>query len=234
MAFPRAFRGQTWFVQLPSGEIEVVTSSALERAFHCGLVSARTPVRAFATPIWTTLGEAASFEDGEPSTISSLAPIAMASIPPADDSAQWRVGSYLETMFEPPKSRTIGAVAMMMGAVMALAAVGIARIPNAIAGAGASHAAALARESPKAPEAMALPPPAPIPPPTPMPAAAPAPSASAKHLTNEQRYRLRMQDAAQRWAPRDKTHSKSRTPIEPPSDRLLRGGSRFDPLNGAL
>src|SRR5690348_17043775 len=144
MAFPRGFRGQTWFVQLPSGEIEVVSSSALERAFQCGLVDARTPVRAFATPLWTTLGDAASLEEGEPSTISSLAPMSMASIPPADDSAQWRVGSYAEITFEPRKSRSIGMMAMMMGAAMAIGIVGLARMPNAIASAGASHKAALA------------------------------------------------------------------------------------------
>lgn len=235
MAFPRGFRGQTWFVQLPSGEIEVVSSSALERAFDCGLVDARTPVRAFATPIWTTLGEAASLEEGEPSTLSSLAPIAMASIPPADDSAQWRVGSYAE----PRKPRSIGMMASMMGVMMALGIVGLARMPNAIAGAGASHKAALAMQAPSLPGSPAkpIPPPAkPIPPPESIakPIPPPAPSASAKHFTNEQRYRLRMQDAAQRWAPRDKKRATSRTPVEPPSDRLLRGGSPFDPLNGAL
>jgi hypothetical protein len=76
MAFPRSFKRETWYLRLPSGEIEVATATSLQRAFDCGLVDFRTPVRAFGSHTWTTMLEAAKLEVPASPAL-SLSPIAL-------------------------------------------------------------------------------------------------------------------------------------------------------------
>ena len=92
MAFPRSFKNETWFMRLPSGEIEVATASDLEGAFRCGLADARTPVRSVSSPVWRTLAEVAGIDTCDPRSLGSLLPVAVDD--PAADlvrGASWRV-----------------------------------------------------------------------------------------------------------------------------------------------
>ena len=81
MAFPRHFKRETWYARLPSGDVELLSASALENAFSCGLVDARTPVRTPSSTTWTTLHEAADFEPGERTSVASLTPTSMEVLP---------------------------------------------------------------------------------------------------------------------------------------------------------
>lgn len=102
MAFPRIFKAQTWFVRLSNGEIESATARELERSFKCGLVDARTQVRAVGTHVWTTLGKAAEIKDGPSgslSSASSLSPIAIDdetenAAPQTDGDVPWHVRNF--------------------------------------------------------------------------------------------------------------------------------------------
>ena len=90
MAFPRQFSNQIWYLQIPSGEIEIATSDALKSAYKCGLVDLRTPVRAFGAHAWQTMQEAADIEvPAEPSMV-SLTPVAFSSPPPVLEEAMTR------------------------------------------------------------------------------------------------------------------------------------------------
>ena len=91
MAFPRRFKREIWYLRLPSGEIEIVTPTALQRAFECGLVDVRTPVRAFGAHTWTTMAEAAELDVPGSPWIASFAPMAF-DVSAADlgAGAQWQ------------------------------------------------------------------------------------------------------------------------------------------------
>jgi hypothetical protein len=104
MAFPRSFKAQTWFVRLSNGEIESATAKELERSFNCGLVDARTQVRAVGTHVWTTLGKAAEIKDGPTGSLSSaasLSPVAIdemeAAPPQTDGDVPWHVRNFGES-----------------------------------------------------------------------------------------------------------------------------------------
>ena len=90
MAFPRQFNKQVWYLQIPSGEIEIATSEALKGAYKCGLVDLRTPVRAFGAHTWQTMQEAAEIQlPGAPSIV-SFAPVALSAPPPELEEAMTR------------------------------------------------------------------------------------------------------------------------------------------------
>ena len=249
MAFPRSFKSQTWFVRLSSGEIESATSSELERSFDCGLVDARTQVRAVGTHVWTTLGVAAEIKDGPMGSLSSaasLSPVAMDELevtPQTDIDMPWHVRNFGDAKaFKTGVGRPLASLAAVavIGCVLALglrfsAATGIDFSTRSQAMAqGASEPAALPvlvvpqafprvlRESEQA-----------------------SPRAAERFAKQEIRS-LRELDLARRRRGDDKPRPgrvTSRTPVTPPipvrpsfirSEPIQRGGSPFDPLNGLL
>jgi hypothetical protein len=127
MAFPRRFKSATWYMRLSTGEVELVTPAALQRAFKCGLVNARTPVREIGGHVWTTLGDAAEITDGPRGELSSLAPMAIdeANVVAADleSGLRW----YVRQDSDPKAFRAsrLGAVGALLVATAAIAAVAV-------------------------------------------------------------------------------------------------------------
>jgi len=243
MAFPRSFKNETWFMRLPTGEVEVVTASALERAFRCGLADARTPVRSVASPVWTTLAEAAEIDTSDPRAPGSLLPVALDEEPAADlaSGKPWQVRTEVDPRtFRSSAGRIVTGAAAL--ACVALVALGASRAPDVSASRATS---AMGRGDGDAAHPRA-----------------PAGVVDARELhrptkdepqgaasSAEVERRLREMDALRRAneaaAPRPLVHPKrSRTPLAPPlrpagkgsgaSSPFTNGGSRHDPLNGAL
>lgn len=117
MNFSRAFRKNVWLVLLSSGEVEVYRGSDLETAFRCGLVDARTPVRATAESAWIHLG-ALLAADVEPDS-ASLSPTAI-EVPEVNESTLVRAGSAYDMETFAPRRRGARAVAGLVGAIGAL------------------------------------------------------------------------------------------------------------------
>ena len=125
MSFPRRFKKQVWYMRIPSGEVEIVTAAELERAFDCGLVDARTPVRAFGAHTWTTMMEAAELPAPTAASMASLSPTAF-DAPAADlvDGATWQSRSDVDPRtFKPSKTPAIAAV-LITAAFVAAALLG--------------------------------------------------------------------------------------------------------------
>lgn len=125
MSFPRSFKKQVWYMRLPSGEVEIVTADALQRAFDCGLVEARTPVRAFGAHTWTTMLEAAELPVSAAPTMASLSPMAF-DAPAADlgDGAPWQSRTDVDPKaFKPSKAPAVVAI-LVSAAFVAVAVLG--------------------------------------------------------------------------------------------------------------
>jgi hypothetical protein len=237
MAFNRKFKTETWFMRLPSGEIEIAEAAALERAFRCGLADGRTPVLAVGGKVWTTLAEAAELETPP----LSVFPDALETGEPAADlanGAQWHVRNEDdETQFRAATKRSRYAVlGIAIAAVLASTGLGVA---------WADSNGALT-----------------VPPQTDLHASGePQPAASRnlrnakdmedvphhsqrdlERLSKEQQRRLRELDLARRMRGDDKRDAKriaAGKPIVIPysevsNDPFAKSVSAFDPLNGAL
>jgi hypothetical protein len=210
MAFPRSFKNETWYMRLPSGEVELVTANVLERAFQCGLVDARTPVRSVAAPVWVPLQEAAELDPGPPMSMTSLSPMALeTALSDEEVGARWLVR---ERDLDPRAVRASrlpilgGALALV--AAVAVVALGIGQPTNDLA----SHVAAA-----NAPMAIEV------------TSAAPRPS---RPDVTEHEHPTRVFDerltAAQRWKLRDLDY---RRRMRGPSTKTQHGVS---PSHGAL
>lgn len=237
MAFNRKFKTETWFMRLPSGEIEIAQASALERAFRCGLVDGRTPVLAVGGKVWTTLAEAAELETPP----MSVFPDALETGEPAADlanGAPWHIRNEDdETHFRAATKRSRYAVlGIAIAAVLASTGLGVAWADS-----NGSLTVPMQTEV-RAPGAA--------------PPAAPRAIRSVKdmedvphhsqrdleRLSKEQQRRLRELDLARRMRgddQRDARRIKAGKPIVTPyaevaTDPFARSVSPFDPLNGAL
>lgn len=215
-------------MRLSTGEIELVTAEGLERAFECGLVDVRTPVRSASTPIWTTLGEAAGFEDDVTPSFPSLSPVAIEERVTVPPDGEWQVRRYVDARsFEVGRGRTYAvifaaALALVLGGVIGKQLTADARAERATAGQVADTALRVA-----SPASMAPPPVAEL-----LPEAAPKP----ERLTDDQKRRLRELDAAQRLKAKTskrRWRKTSGTPLTPPRKRA-EPLDVHDPLNGAL
>lgn len=232
-------------MRLPTGEIEVVSGDALERARRCGLADARTPVRAVGSPVWTTLAEVADMETSDEHSLGSLLPVAVDE--PAPDLARrsiWAIRTEVDV--RTLRERASGWTRLFVGvALMASVAIGAiatskddARARAAAAGASrggssAAEAALLARRpTHDAKEMLRVEPPG-------------------DRFTREQRKKLREMDYVHRLmgvgTPKGpKRFGTSRTPLAPErkgaSDKkeapsaspFVHGGDPHDPLNGRL
>lgn len=244
MAFSRQFKGETWFMRLPTGEIEHLSGTQLEAAFRCGLAGRGTPVRTVSSPVWTTLGEAAEIEDGPRDDVSSLAPISLQSSAPDlevghDEDTQWLVRNYgAPEALRPARSRPIFGLVAAAGALALLVFVST-KIPASDIGRRAAAGTQSLEASAPAAKVRSLDHHA-----TELLRTVRAPS---ERLSAEQRYRLRMRGPERSYGrsvvgtpinapgPRPK-HSRSAPGAETRSSSspFVDSTNRFDPLNGAL
>jgi hypothetical protein len=237
MAFPRRIKDDTWFMRLPTGEVEIVTASALEDAFDCGLADARTPVRSVASPMWTSLAEVAEIDTSDPRALGSLLPVAVEE--PAADLARggaWPVRTELDaSAFTTGRRGVIGAGLAIAG-FLALMAFGGSQLSDPAPAAAAGGAAAAATEHAR-------------------PARAPTNATELCWETKDEREppitkaaleeRLREMDALRvaneaaqrhhgRRARRSRTSLEAPRGYRAPASPFTNGGDPRDPLNGAL
>ncbi|MBX3186004.1 MAG: hypothetical protein KF819_03270 [Labilithrix sp.] len=239
MAFPRSFKRETWFMRLPTGEVEIASAAELERAFRCGLADARTPLRAVGSHVWTTLADAAEIDTSEERCLGSLLPVALEEpAPDLDSGAPWRVRADDAAPARPAAARAGLVIGTMVAAASAaLLIVASARATDRSAeDAGRRAASSIGETSP--PVASR-----PISPGHDLERYA-EPEAESR-LTESQVRRLRELDAVRRAVEaanphRTKRAVTSRTPLVPPNDSqasrspFTNGGHPMDPLNGAL
>jgi hypothetical protein len=229
MAFPRRFKKETWYLRLPSGEVEIATATALQRAFECGLIDLRTPVRAFGTHVWITMQEAAELSPPASRLGGSLSPTALDS--PAPDLASGAIWSSRSDVdperFKPSRIPAI-VVLLASAAFVCLVLVGeTAR--------GPSTSAALQQFPTAAPTTMVkLAPP-------PIRERLHTPSRDTERLTKEQKHRLaeldyvtRTQRPTSSLARPLVSKTATRSPNDPFSRTAFTVASRGDPLDGSL
>jgi len=237
MASSLKLQTDTWFMRLPSGEIEIVEASALERAFHCGLVDSRTPVLAVGSHVWTTLGEAADLDDPP----MSIMPEALDE-PAADlaNGAQWHVRTVEDdTRFRDATKRSRYGVLGLVILAICTAGLGVAwaDVDGGTSASTASmktEARAVEAADPALAKAIRN-----------VRAAEEVPHHSKRdleRLTKEQQRRLRELDLARRMRGDDKRDARriaAGKPIVVPyenvsADPFGKSVSPFDPLNGSL
>jgi|GEM_PF-5613604 len=147
MAFPRSFRQETWFVRLPSGEIEFSEAGALEDAYRCGLVGRNAPVRPVGSQVWTTLAEAAELEPEQRDSFLSVAPSSFDAAVTEDlaqNMASWRAGGSVTPRAFRSRMGTLARAFVAVGVVATIAsgvALGRAAGPAAFAAARAASMA---------------------------------------------------------------------------------------------
>jgi len=238
MAFNRKFKTETWFMRLPSGEIEIADASTLERAFRCGLVDARTPVLAVGAKVWTTLADAAELETPP----LSVFPDALdAGEPAADlaDGATWHVCNQDdETRFRAASKRSRYAVlGIAIAAIIGSTGLGVAWAEpsgasqvarqHEVRAPGSAQPTTLARGGRNAKDVEDV---------------SHHSKRDLERLTKDQQRRLRELDLARRMRGDDKRDARriaAGKPIVVPyaqvsSDPFAKSTSPFDPLNGSL
>jgi hypothetical protein len=228
-----------WRVQLATGEVRVMTLDALDDAFQAGVITESSPVLPPGATAWTRLADAAGLETpSHESNVPSVAPMAVTVSESTGDATPYSAGradfslpdldldALEDEAFKPKRGRVfavIGLAALFLGGVGFAAS----RMGNIASVAQSSLSA-----PPKA--AAAAPPPA---------AANLDEAAPAKTLTEEQKAKLAEADkareaaAAAREAQRRKDRPASpakRGPREKTTTPFVNGGSKYDPLNGAL
>lgn len=241
MAFSRRFKGETWFMRLPTGEVEHLSGTQLEAAFRCGLAGPRTAVRSVSSPLWTTLGEAAEIDDSARGDVSSLAPISLQSSDPDleighDDDTRWFVRNYgAAESLRPTRSGPILGLVAAAGA-LAMLVFASTQVPASLGHRAAASTQSLETPAPKVRgldhqgiEMLRT------------------QRGPVERLTAEQRYRLRTRGPERSYgrpvvgtpldAPRARTKPTRRAPAsenDTSSSPFVNSTNRFDPLNGAL
>ncbi len=227
-----------WRVQLPTGEVRVMSLDALDDAFQAGTITESSPVLPPGAAAWTRLADAAGLDaPSHESNVPSVAPMAVSiaevstshaspygargdfSLPDVD------VDSLEDEAFKPKRGRifaVVGLAALFVGGLGFAAT----RVGNLGERAKSSLSAPVA--------AAAAPPPAAVD----LNQAAPG-----KVLTEEQRAKLAEADKAREAASaaRDAQRRKDRPsspakrgPREKTTTPFVNGGNEYDPLNGAL
>jgi hypothetical protein len=229
---------ELWDVELSNGEIRTMTLDDLDAAYQAGAIEESTRVRRHGAVSWSTLAIVAGIEDepARPSAPHSLSPTAISVAPPAPSTAHdvtppspvVSLDDVPETAFK--KSKT-GLVFGMLGAAAVIGVVaffGSKALKAADAAQEAAKAAAASKETFNPHAAMDLPP-------------AELDKARAK-LTEEQRKRLeeadkrRAEEAARKAAERAKNAPAPRqgSRAGKSTDPFVKGGDKYDPLNGNL
>jgi hypothetical protein len=232
---------ELWRVQLPTGELRAMSLDALDEAFQAGVIDETTPVLPPGATAWTKLGDAAGLDStpAEP-MVPSLAPLAVsiASSPesiaprpfaPVTDAALMELAAEDEAAFKPKRGRLFAVVG-----VAVVLALGLGLGATRLSGLAASASATSSLSAQAGQKVAATPPPA---------AVDVNEAAPVKQLTPEQKARLAEADKAREAAAaaREEKRRKDRPP--PPLKRgpreksaqpFVNGGSKYDPLNGAL
>ncbi len=238
-----------WRVQLATGEVRVMSLDALDDAFQSGVITESTPVLPPGASAWTKLADAAGLDAGESANaanadggnVPSVAPMAVNvaettgnatpyfqsqspySLPDLD------IDEMHDEAFKPRKGRVFAFLGL---AVVLVGGLGFAatRLGGDIASSASNSLSATGAEK----AAAAQPPPA---------AVDVNQAAPAKVLTDEQKAKLAEADKAREAAAnaRDAKRAKDRPAgpakrgsREKTSQPFVNGGSKFDPLNGAL
>lgn len=230
-----------WDVELPHGEIRTMTLDDLDAAYQAGEIEESTRVRRSGASGWSTLAIVAGLDDdtGPASEVNvpvngphSLSPTALSVAPPppqADATPRPPVADLDDVSERAFKKSKTGLVFGVLGAAAVVAVVavfGSKALAKADAAQEAAKAAAAAKETWNPHAAMDLPP-------------AEIEKARAK-LTDEQRKRLeeadrkRAEEAARKAAERIKNAPAPRGHRTKSTEPFVKGGSKYDPLNGSL
>lgn len=230
---------ELWRVQLSTGEVRAMSLDALDDAFQAGVIGESTPVLPPGSNAWTKLADAAGLDAPpvEP-TVPSLAPLAVSIVDPPVDSTPYAQTASLqderlmqlavddEAAFKPKRGRMFAGIGV---AVLVVAGLGFAATRAVDVAAVASNS--ISAHGGKASAAA------------PPPAEDPELAARAKMLTEEQKAKLAEADKAREAAALAREEKRRKDRPTPPAKRgpheksttpFVNGGSKFDPLNGAL
>lgn len=232
-----------WRVQLATGEMRAMSLDALDDAFQSGLIDESTPVLPPGATGWTRLADAAGLEAAPvESNVPSVAPLAVsisestgAATPYAQSAhaaalAGIDLAAIPDNAFKPEKGRIFAGIGL---AVLVAGALGFAA--TRVGGIGANATSSLTSSQARAAAAAAAPPPAAI--------DLEESTRRAAQLTEEQKQRLAEFDKAReaREAREAAAKQKSRPAAQAPrgprekgTAPFVNGGSKYDPLNGAL
>jgi hypothetical protein len=226
---------EMWDVQLASGFVRTMTLDELDAAYQSGTVDEATPVRQSGAPHWSTLGAVAGTEDSfVPEPANSISPMQVTLPPPPAVPREFAHLADLdgdeELLLRPKKRRKKKAVAGILGVAVIAGLVGY--------GASRASSAALAEAGPGAALAAAAPPPAVTA--LPAPAETTAATADKRALSEDQKRALldadqkRAAEAEKKRVKNAGHHSSSPRRSKKTGDGLLKGGDKYDPLNGNL
>jgi hypothetical protein len=219
---------ELWRVQLKTGEMRLLSLDALDEAFDGGIVDAQTPVLAPGSLTWDRLGAVAGLDEPNPLEIAtpSLSPVALApSIPPSmSPNVDLELALLDDDALKPKRGRLFAFVAVAALLVVAGGAGLVAKLGG--------HAEAPLMDI-KTTAALQAPPAA--------TEAAPVEAAPAKpQLSDDQKKKLAEADKAREEkakAAKEKAAAVQQRRAGAPRSKgtgLLKGGNKFDPLNGSL
>jgi hypothetical protein len=225
----------TWDVEIASGIVRTMTLDELDEAYQRGSVHESTRVRQSGAPNWSTLAAVAGAEDADygsesytPEPTNSISPMQVTVPPPPAVPREFAHLADLdddEELFRPKKTKK---------AAVAAAIVGVAALAGAVAF-GVTRASSADLMQAAAGAAVAAPPPAVT--------ALPAPAETAsdtRNLSDDQRRALleadqkRAAEAEKKRAKNAAHHAGGHRHGKKSGDGLLKGGDKFDPLNGNL
>jgi hypothetical protein len=259
---PTESAGDLWHVQLPNGDVLVMTLDQLDDAFQKGVIHERSHVLKQGTTTWSTLAAVAGLD--EPEAVAAPAPVAAApapapvaaapvakpfvpvsqpiSVPPAAYSMRPVVSEIsdfeLDDLHFKPRKRgryvALALVAILGGLGFYAHRFGVPPQVMAMASKmGIGTSQAVADVA-----APASPPPAPMPLPSPVTSSAPEPTPTKEaRLTEEQRRVLLEADksrASKRKVRSPAPRSGSKRPKGPPVFHAGHNPGDHDPLNSAM
>jgi hypothetical protein len=226
-------QSDAWRVQLKTGELRLMSLDALDDAFNAGIVDAQTPVLAPGSVTWDRLGAVAGLDDVSPASqmeiaTPSLSPVALSpSIPPSMPPAVLRDLQFDLDLPDDALKPKRGRVLAFVGVAMLLVVAGGAGLVAKLGG----HAEAPLMDIKPTAAAQA---------PAPAVETPPVATASKPQLSDEQKKKLADADKAreaQAKAAKEKAAAQQQRRAGAPRTKgtgLLKGGNKFDPLNGSL
>jgi hypothetical protein len=223
---------EIWRVQLATGELRLMTLDALDEAFNAGVVDAQTPVLAPGSMTWDRLGAVAGLEDApSPSLViatPSLSPVAIS--PPSMPASMPYMQGGLDLDLDLPDDALRpkrGRVLAFVGLAAFLVVAGAAGLVAKVGG----HAEAPLQDI-KVTASLQAP-----------PAAVEAPpvvTETKPQLSDEQKKKLAEADKAREEKARAAKEKAASVQTRRGGGQrtkgtgLLKGGNKFDPLNGSL
>lgn len=224
---------ELWRVQLPTGELRLMTIDALDEAFDTGIIHRDTQVLAPGATAWARLGDVAGLDDAaeaapEPASagVPSLSPVAIATDTPSSFATAplpVDLGDVPDDALRPKRGRAL-----------AIAGIGVAAVAGVLVAFAPKIGATLANVHPAKEMTNAM-----QPPPAAIDVTPNDGSFARPQLTEEQRKLLLEADkkkeeerkAKQQAAP---AKAGKAAPRGKSSSPFVNGGDKFDPLNGAL